>query len=41
MSEEEEKQMVEENKKLPDEQGGVHVEGHIRIFDPMVFRIPL
>ena len=26
--------MVEENKKLPDEQGGVHVEGHIRIFDP-------
>jgi hypothetical protein len=34
MSAEEEKQMVEENKKLPDEQGGVHVEGHIRIFDP-------
>ena len=26
--------MAEENKKLPDEQGGVHVEGHIRIFDP-------
>ena len=34
MSTEEEKQMAEENKKLPDEQGGVHVEGHIRIFDP-------
>jgi hypothetical protein len=34
MSAEEEKQMAEENKKLPDEQGGVHVEGHIRIFDP-------
>jgi hypothetical protein len=30
----EEEDMTNETKQVPDEQGGIQVEGHIRIFDP-------